>query len=274
MTMGIPSSFAAAPSTSIDQRAAPREVISAISPRGGMPYCDPRFDGDPMPDNDCADGYDMKAFPEALLGVHCPTNEPNVRDKRRAIRGILSDLGSPQFSVLSMDFNMVGPVGQLRAALKTMMAVATFNIVRFVGVIAATSNTITAPAAGFPTSIGVRLEWGVGLTSYAPFAMTITTVGLLNLFGAGVLDRLVTVRVRDINGGEIFLPWGHRPTGMSMAQIQVGNAAAGATITASGLPAAIAAAFSWVGQFLTPFSPLTAQYISAVGALDCSGRRC
>lgn len=270
MTMMVPPGMNAT-------RAAPNEVLASVSPRNGDAYgpCAGKFEAsdgrNPLPQNDCADGYQLQMYPEALLGVHCPTNEPNTNDKARAVRGVLSDLGSPQFSILFIDFTLVGPIGQLRAALKTMMAIATFNTTRSVGVIAATSSTITAT---FPTSIGVRLEWGVGLTSYAPFAFQIATSGVLNLFGSGVLDRTMSVRVRDINGGEIFIPWAHRPVGMSMAQIQVGNAVAGSTIVASGLPAPIAAAFSWVAQFLTPFSPLTAQYIQAVGALDCSNKAC
>jgi hypothetical protein len=269
MTMMVPGTTA---------RSAADEVISAVSPRSdAQDYnaCATLFDGEGgrtgLKPNDCADGYQVQAYPEALLGVHCPTKEPNTNDKARAVRGVQTDTRYPSMSVVFIDFTFVGPVGQVRAALKTLYTLAAFNATRFVGVVAGTTDVVTAPAGGFPTSVGVRLEWGVGLTSYAPFAMTITTAGFLTLFGAGVLDRTMTLRVRDVNGGELFIPWAHRPTGMSMAQNMPGNAPIASTITISGLPATIAAAFSLVAQFLAPFSPITAQWIQGIGALDCSG---
>lgn len=225
-----------------------------------------------LPATDCDAGYQRQALPETLLGVHCPSREVHVNDVERAVEGFSSD--TPEYlSIINTDFFFVGTVGQVRAAIETLYAQATFNITRTAGVVAGVNATITAPVGGFPHSVGVRLEWGVGLTSYAPFAMPIATSGFVTPLGSAVADRNITLRARNVNGGELFIPWAQRVVpGMTMGQNQIASAAVGSTITVTALPAAVAAAFSVVAQFLTAFSPLTAQWAQINGIFDCTGR--
>lgn len=218
----------------------------------------------------CPTGYDPALSPEAYLGAGCG-NADYVCDKGRMLPPWLSDSAGAVAAVVN-DFTSVGTVGAMRAAFETLYSFGNFTATRFaatvVGAVATATVTDRSPA------VGVRIDWGVSLTDWAPFDLELATVGFVDaLVDTAEGDRSFTVRVGRANGGSIYVPFANRVTGMSMAQPLICRAPeVGATVTASNLPAGIAPAFNMQVQLICAYHPITAAFGRGLGLYEGDGR--
>jgi hypothetical protein len=246
------------------------------------PYGGPSYPG-PLPVNgaSCASGYDRSITPESLLADGCVNPQDYICDKQRGLPPWTSDSPACHMQRLIDDFTQVGTVGQTRAAIEMMFAAGGFGDVRMPGVLAGANSVATFLIGVIQPSVGVRVDWGVQLLNYAPFDLNFTTSGFVaSSFGLAPAanainaDRTFSARVSQVPGGSFFVPWGVRVApGMSVAQqiVAVSDEAVSATVSVTGLPAALAASFSMQVTLLTAFHPLTAQF-AAVSGIYAGGR--
>lgn len=256
---------------------------------------------------ECEIGYNRTIQPEALMGDYPPGAPLPTQDKSRLLHPFVSWQGDVQIQVV--DYNVVGPVGQGRASLKSLFALGRNdqNVYTMVPDPLAPNEFVTGRGvvAGPPPEpqfsapnlvLGVILDWGVNLLTWAPFSFRIRCQNWFGPFGAQRLDRDITVYVdsKTSNGSSILIPFAQRLTG---ATVQVGPAPIPA-ITPAGLgamsmgvvqpaelgqqtidppspdysavrvgplPGAIAAAFSGSVRLMTAASPATALYARLEG---------
>lgn len=225
--------------------------------------------GFPPNDFSCPAGYNPAMTPESFLGGGC--RNPNwVCDRGRALPPWLSTSDPTVVAAIINDYNAVGTVGQMRAVFEQLYALGEFSQNRYTAVVAGQTATSTVPNTDNFVVLGVRVDWGVDLLNWQPFDLVLATNGFQTLFNRQSVDRSFTVRVSRNNGSSIYVPLAQRTVGISFAQPTLGqvNAATGATITASNIPATVAAAFGMTVQLLTAFHPITAAYGMALGLLD------
>jgi len=229
----------------------------------------------------CPTGYDRSITPESLMADGCGDPTRYICDKARSLPPWLSNAKPSQMQRLIDDYTQVGTVGQLRVTLETMYAMAYFIDSRqqLIGSSPDFSAAFTTPAL----SVGFRLDWGVSLLNFAPFDMHVRTTGAVALASATTApfsqaaavstNRDFTVRVSQVTGGSIYVPWATRvQPGMSIAQqaltiaLPDGESPAAINISVLGLPAAIFANFNAQATLLTAFHPVTAAYAVEFGA--------
>lgn len=196
--------------------------------------------------NQCEIGYSRTIQPEALLGDYPPNAPQYVQDRARLIHPFVSWQGDVQIQVV--DYNVVGPVGQARAALKTLFTLGRNDQIVYpmVADLAAPGEFVTGRGfqVGPPlepqfsaenTVIGVIVDWGVSLLTWAPFSLRIRARNWYGIHGGQRLDRDITLYVdsKTSNGSSIMIPFAQRLTG---ATVQPGDLVTPA-ITPSGLGA-------------------------------------
>lgn len=245
----------------------------AMVPRGGSRVGVPSLGngGYPYEENNIRTGMQPPPFqeasirqlaPEDLLGDRCREADSAACDKGRYIRPFVSTVGDAYLEAMYLDYNVIGTVGQARAAVRRMYADETQDVGRTTMVGA--SPNFNATFAAYPTRaacVGFVIDWGIEMLNYAPFDMQIITSGWINL-GGTTLDRNLTVRIHGTVGSSIFVPFAQRTTpSMSIAQMQVAHSGGdGATIQVASLPTNIFSSFSATISLLTAFSPRTAAY--------------
>lgn len=207
--------------------------------------------------------------PENLLGDACVNPASPQCDRSRLIHSFVSTAGEPFVMMQTADYSTLGPLGQARAALRTLYSVGTQNVARYVGVVVGADLVATIPnigplPGGSGACIGFRFDWGISYLSYQPFDLEIVSDGFFNLHGGQSLDRHFTLRVNALNGCSIFAPFAQRVSpSMSVAQVQVAEAAlevGNATIRARNVPPTLLANMSVTVQLLTAFGPATAAW--------------
>jgi len=219
----------------------------------------------------CVIGYDRRFAPEMLLTDGQGT-DPYIIDKIRALPPYNATAPGDMVSLVSADYSQVGSVGQSRAAMETMFSGFSQNVQRFPFVTVGTDSTVifNSTTQVAPSSIGLRIDWGVNLLNFAPFDLQVVTENFVQAFGLQSVDRNITLRVNSVSGCSLYFLWALRQSpSMSIAQNQIGDQHVTdvliPSITIPGLPANVLANFSATLQFLTAFSPITDAWATGVG---------
>jgi hypothetical protein len=210
---------------------------------------------------------------EALLGSGCTSAGQYICNRAKTLKGVVA---SDDIVIRTIDYPLVGTVGQGRAVAETLFATGK-NVAEDTPLTASGPSSYTEgfalddPAApwngSFPRSAGFVLDWGLSMLNWAPFNLTIRSINWFGLDGQR-LDRQATVRVQRSNGNTIYLPWASREDqSMAMAQQQIAlplpldeGGLPQSFIEVDNLPATIAADFSPSVSFLTAFSPQMAAF--------------
>jgi len=220
----------------------------------------------------CMNGVSRTLTPEAFIG-DVDQAETSIRALTGAnnIPGI-SSTDPASFEITQLDYPMIGPVENLRAAISRLNSGGAYNATPLANTSATATTLVWTAAATTPMLLGYAIDWGMPQLSFNPFNMTITTSGYLAVDTIGdatpqVVDRNVVVRVIK-NGSRLFVVFAARPTGMTIAMAQdargfVEAEIATATVTISVPAPIIAAGFQAALLPLQPFTPALAQY--AVG---------
>jgi hypothetical protein len=234
--------------------------------RGGWPYEEEYYKRRGVPGPYPRREVGRMLTPESLMGDKCAIPDGIACDKSRLVSPFMSDISDPFLTAQTLDYNAVGTIGQARVAFRRMFADEFQDVSRTPMVLA--GNTFNSTFANYPATgaaVGFVIDWGVTQLNFSPFDMQIRSTGWTNAAGTS-LDRDLTIRVYQVNGSAIYVPFAQRTApSMSMAQMQVGRAnvqEGNATISVVSLPANVAAFFSATVMLLSAFSPRTAAYSS------------
>jgi len=162
--------------------------------------------------------------PELALGDVGSDPVKWVSDRPRMLPSLVSDMsGASSLSMVVMDYQFAGTVGQQRAAAETLYAVGNYDDTRVVGV-GTSPNFVATFVGGTGPCIAARVDFGISALSFQPFDLNIVTSGFLtgvavspNPTGVGGVqrsaDRNFTLRVRgNTVGGSIWFPFMQRFT--------------------------------------------------------------
>lgn len=228
------------------------------------------------------DAYKPYAFQpnmtvEALLGQGCNDANEYICERERILPGVVSN---EFFALRSIDYPVVGPVGQFRASTEYLYARGKHMPDQFpLALVGANfeaeffADDPASPVNGvFPWSLGCVMDWGVATLSFLPFDLTVQTLNWIGDDGQS-LDRQFTIRVQRTVGSSIYVPWAQRiAPAMAMGQVQPAKPrteeAGGSKIIIKNLPSPYtvpAGPFGAQVSFMTAFSPQTAAFASLTG---------
>lgn len=218
-------------------------------------------------DRSLVDFGQLDYSPENVLGSYCGDADAVLCDRSRllpAVRGLPYDP-----AVIQPDYNTVGTVAQSRACIQRMFTEGLTDIQNRPLVNAGANFNVVVTDLNI--SLGFVLQWGVSMLAYAPFPIQIRTVGWETQYTQDV-DREFTIFADGrAGGGQVFVPWASRVTGMTQAMAQLGmpeddgEGGREATISVLNVPAAIIPNFSASVQLMTAFTPYAAAYAQAQG---------
>jgi hypothetical protein len=212
---------------------------------------------------------------EDLMGDGCLDARHYVCDKARPIPGVSSN--GPML-IRSIDYPVVGPIGQIRAAAEAMFARGAHMPDQFILTGAGATRTVTfnrdtnpstsTPAVPlFPMSQGFVVDWGIAMLNFQPFDLEIRSTGWVGIDDGQPLDRSIRIRVERCCGSSVYVPWAMRITPamakgvnqLAVPQPQVDGADV-SSINVVNLPGNVQTTFSAVVSFMTAASPQVAGY--------------
>lgn len=218
---------------------------------------------------DYSDDPTYNLTPENLLGEKTNSGPHSLK---RLVPGFATSRAKDGARLLSTDYPFVGNIAAMIACVDLLTSFATHADSRVLMSNAGTSFTASYNGEA-PASVGFVIDFGIGVNSFAPFDLVISSSGFGTLFdklinlGAATVNRTnVTLRVDGSNGFSVFVPWAQRVTPtMQIAQPKVGVVTEeSGEIIISNVPAAIVPALSATCFLLTASHPRTAEFASAV----------
>lgn len=178
--------------------------------------------------------------------------------------------------ITAPDYPCGGDMANYRDALALSHQIGNYDAEIFTPVVSPTTLVWTVvPTPTNPrVAVGVAIDWGIALGTYAPFDATIVIAGVTNVSGVALPRNLGLRFTRGRLGGRLVLPYLYRSSvGMNKAQNMVGLplAEVGMTVTLTAPASIITAMAGSSMQLLTPFTEAVARFSHAIGAT--AGRR-
>lgn len=245
----------------------------------------PRFGGNLLSGGGACCRYEPSEL-AALLAEIPPT----------VMRDMASDCIAPlvnyngMVSVRNADYASLGSVAQLLDAVRVLQQFGAYAPTVTAGAVNGALYEVIITDTELLTQLvlGIRVDWGINLQSYAPVTSGVKFEGFQDPWiatnflvpdagaGAHVLNRVMNLRFDGSLGGSFFIPAAYRSrASMTNAVIQparIDNDHAETptppTLTFLGLPATILAAFTAEVQLITAHSQALVDFLHALGIVE------